>query len=99
MLYKPTATAYVADAAPVGMVGRYSSLYAAASISGMFLAPAIGGTVYEHAPSLLYPVAAALALAAGVVLALVGERRRAALPAGREHDGRPCPDHAVDAAQ
>src|SRR5262249_20420837 len=34
MLYKPTATAHVADAAPEGMVGRYSSLYAAASISG-----------------------------------------------------------------
>jgi predicted MFS family arabinose efflux permease len=99
MLYKPTATAHVADAAPEGMVGRYSSLYAAASISGMFLAPAIGGTVYEHAPSVLYPVAATLALAAGVVLALVGERRRAALPAGREYDGRPRPDHAVDAAQ
>ncbi len=44
MLYKPTATAHVADAAPEGMVGRFSSLYAAASISGMFLAPALGGT-------------------------------------------------------
>jgi dipeptide/tripeptide permease len=43
MLYKPTATAHVADAAPDGMVGRFSSLYAAASISGMFLAPALGG--------------------------------------------------------
>ncbi len=68
MLYKPTATAHVADAAPAGMVGRYSSLYAAASISGMFLAPALGGSAYEHAPGLLFPVAAALALAAGVVL-------------------------------
>ncbi|MEJ1105490.1 MULTISPECIES: MFS transporter [unclassified Kribbella] len=99
MLYKPTATAHVADAAPVGMVGRYSSLYAAASISGMFLAPALGGSAYEHAPGLLFPVAAALALAAGVVLVLVGERRRAALPAGREDDRRPGADHAVDAAQ
>ncbi|WP_433167348.1 MFS transporter [Kribbella sp. CA-247076] len=99
MLYKPTATAYVADAAPEGMVGRYSSLYAAASISGMFLAPALGGSAYEHAPGLLFPVAAGLALAAGVVLALVGERGRAALPAGRQDDGRARADHAVDAAQ
>lgn len=68
MLYKPTATAHVADAAPEGMVGRFSSLYAAASISGMFLAPAIGGTVYEHAPHLLYPAAAVLALAAAAAL-------------------------------
>ncbi|WP_232828592.1 MFS transporter [Kribbella monticola] len=68
MLYKPTATAHVADAAPEGMVGRFSSLYAAASISGMFLAPAIGGTVYEHAPHALYPAAALLALTAGALL-------------------------------
>ncbi|TCO35845.1 putative MFS family arabinose efflux permease [Kribbella steppae] len=99
MLYKPTATAHVADAAPIGMVGRYSSLYAAASISGMFLAPALGGSAYQHAPGLLFPVAAALALAAGVVLILVGERRRAALPAGRQDDRRPGADHTVDAAQ
>jgi MFS family permease len=50
------------------MVGRFSSLYAAASISGMFLAPAIGGTVYDHAPRLLYPAAAVLAVAAAAVL-------------------------------
>lgn len=68
MLYKPTATAHVADAAPDGMVGRFSGLYAAASVSGMFLAPAIGGTVYEHAPHLLYPAAAVLAIAAAAVL-------------------------------
>lgn len=80
MLYKPTATAHVADAAPDGMVGRYSSLYAAASISGMFLAPAIGGTTYQHAPRLLYPVAAALALAAGAVLLLTRAKARDVLP-------------------
>jgi len=68
MLYKPTATAHVADAAPEGMVGRFSSLYSAASISGMFLAPAIGGAVYEHAPHVLYPAAAVLAIAAAAVL-------------------------------
>ncbi|MEV6269664.1 MFS transporter [Kribbella sp. NPDC051936] len=80
MLYKPTATAHVADAAPDGMVGRYSSLYAAASISGMFLAPAIGGTTYQHAPGLLYPVAAGLALAAGAVLLLSRAGARDVLP-------------------
>ena len=80
MLYKPTATAHVADAAPAGMVGRYSSLYAAASISGMFLAPALGGTVYEHTPGLLFPVAAALALGAGAVLVISPAGERAGLP-------------------
>ncbi|WP_328522435.1 MFS transporter [Kribbella sp. NBC_00359] len=80
MLYKPTATAHVADAAPAGMVGRYSSLYAAASISGMFLAPALGGAAYEHTPGLLFPVAAALALAAGAVLVVSPAGERAGLP-------------------
>ncbi len=80
MLYKPTATAHVADAAPAGMVGRYSSLYAAASISGMFLAPALGGAAYEHTPGLLFPVAAALALAAGAVLVISPAGERAGLP-------------------
>ena len=80
MLYKPTATAHVADAAPDGMVGRYSSLYAAASISGMFLAPALGGVAYEHTPGLLFPVAATLALAAAAVLVLTPEGVRAGLP-------------------
>jgi predicted MFS family arabinose efflux permease len=85
MLYKPTATAHVADAAPEGMVGRYSSLYAAASISGMFLAPALGGTAYEHVPALLYPAAAVLALAAAAAVTAAGER--AVLPT--ESTGRP----------
>jgi len=73
MLYKPTATAHVADAAPDGMVGRFSSLYAAASISGMLFAPALGGAAYEHVPWLLWPVAAAAAgLAALMVLTTQG---------------------------
>jgi predicted MFS family arabinose efflux permease len=74
MLYKPTATAQVVDAAPDGMTGRFSSLYAAASISGMTLAPALGGTTYQHHPHLLYPIAAALALAAAVTTYLAGRR-------------------------
>jgi MFS family permease len=80
MLYKPTATAHVADAAPNGMVGRYSSLYAAASISGSLFAPALGGTAYQHAPRLLWPVAAGIALLAAGAVWLT--RRPAAAPAG-----------------
>lgn len=81
MLYKPTATAHVADAAPEGMVGRFSSLYAAASISGMLFAPALGGTAYEHTPGLLWPMVAVAALLAAVVTyRLAGER--AGLPSG-----------------
>jgi predicted MFS family arabinose efflux permease len=68
MLYKPTATAYVADAAPDRMMGRCSSLHAAASISGMMLGPALGGVAYQHIPRLLWPLACAVALAAAVVL-------------------------------
>ena len=87
MLYKPTATAHVADAAPEGMVGRFSSLYAAASISGMFLAPALGGTAYQHIPDLLWPIAALLALAAAAVY-LSSQRARKQHPPG---DARPQP--------
>jgi MFS family permease len=80
MLYKPTATAHVADAAPEGMVGRYSSLYAAASISGTLFAPALGGAVYQHAPGLLWPAAAGIALLAAGAVWLT--RRPTAAPAG-----------------
>lgn len=87
MLYKPTATAYVADAAPDGMVGRYSSLYAAASISGMFLAPALGGTAYEHTPDLLFPVAAALALAAALVIRAAARDALPSVSTARQSSG------------
>jgi MFS family permease len=70
MLYKPTATAHAADLAPVGMTGRYQSLYAGASIGGMLLSPLLGTAGYEAAPRAVWPVAALLALgAAGVVVA------------------------------
>ncbi len=80
MLYKPTATAYVADAAPGGMAGRYQSLYAATSISGMLLAPVAGGAVYAHAPRLLWPAAALVAVLAAAAL-YVGTRRADRAPA------------------
>jgi len=72
MLYKPTATATVADAAPPGRTGTYQSLYAAASISGMVLAPALGGAGYGISPRGLWLAAAAVPLLAGAVLARVG---------------------------
>lgn len=66
MLYKPTATAFAADLAPPGMVGRYQSIYASASIGGMLLSPLLGTTLYGAAPALVWPAAAAVAmLAAG----------------------------------
>jgi len=79
MLYKPTATAHVADAAPDGLQGRYQSLYAGASVSGVVLAPLFGSAVYERAPSLLWPACLVVAVLAGVAVLLAG--RRARLPA------------------
>jgi len=68
MLYKPTATAHAADRAPLGMHGRYQSLYAAASISGTFTAPAIVGLVYPVDPRLTWAVAAGMAAVAALML-------------------------------
>jgi MFS family permease len=88
MLYKPTATATVADAAPEGYAGRYQSLYASASMGGMLLAPALGGLAWSHAPRLVFPVAGALGLLTALALGLHHARatRRTALPAAA---GRP----------
>jgi MFS family permease len=81
MLFKPTATATVADAAPPGRAGTYQSLYAAASISGTVLAPALGGAGYGLSPRGLWLGAAAVALLGGAVLAWVGARIRVGTPA------------------
>ena len=95
MLYKPTATAHVADAAPDGMVGRFSSLYAAASISGMLLAPAIGGTAYQHAPGWLWPAAAAAALLAATAVLVTRPRViRGSVPAGTPNGSTAPPSSA-----
>ncbi len=91
MLYKPTATAAVADAAPDGFAGRYQSLYAAASISGTVLAPALGGVTFARHPALLWLGAALAPLIAAATLtrvaragASVSERSRSsATPARR----------------
>jgi MFS family permease len=68
MLYKPTATAHATDAAPAGLEGRYQSLYGGASIAGTILTPAVGGWAFVHAPSVIWPVAAMLAVAAAARL-------------------------------
>jgi predicted MFS family arabinose efflux permease len=78
MLYKPTATAHVADSAPAGAAARYQSLYAGASIAGLMLAPAIGGVAYEAAAHALWPVAGACALLAALALTVAGRDRQVA---------------------
>jgi MFS family permease len=74
MLYKPTAPAYVADAAPAGMLGRYQSLYGAASIGGMMLAPALGGFGYQYAGDLIWPICAVVGGLSAFALWRVGRR-------------------------
>ncbi|MFF4578989.1 MFS transporter [Streptomyces sp. NPDC001389] len=89
ILYKTTATAYVADQAPAHAVGRFQSLYAGVSVSGTVLAPPAGGALYAAAPWLLWPLCAALAAGAGAVLIrLSGRQGRAAAEAAREEEGR-----------
>ncbi|THA47380.1 MFS transporter [Streptomyces sp. A1136] len=65
ILYKTTATAYVADQAPEHAVGRFQSLYAGVSVSGVVLGAPLGGALYAAAPALLWPLCAALATGAG----------------------------------
>ncbi|MFF9239477.1 MFS transporter [Streptomyces sp. NPDC014801] len=65
LLYKTTATAYVADRAPGHAMGRFQSLYAGASITGVVLAAPLGGALYGAAPDLLWPLCTAAAAAAG----------------------------------
>ncbi|MFJ6795935.1 MFS transporter [Streptomyces sp. NPDC091268] len=84
ILYKTTATAYVADQSPEHAVGRFQSLYAGISVCGVVLGPPLGGTVYSAAPGLLWPLCAVLAASAGA--AVLWTHRRAG--------GRP-PRHAV----
>ncbi|NGN65488.1 MFS transporter [Streptomyces sp. A7024] len=74
ILYKTPATAYVADQAPEGLQGRFQSLYAGVSVSGVVLAPPLGGGLYELAPGMLWEVCAGLAAVAGVVVLAVGPR-------------------------
>lgn len=87
ILYKTTATAYVADESPAHAVGRFQSLYAGVSVSGVVLGPPLGGALYGAAPGLLWPACALLAAGAGAAVLLTGSPpaarppRRAAGPA------------------
>ncbi|MEU6756161.1 MFS transporter [Streptomyces sp. NPDC046685] len=83
ILYKTTATAYVADESPAHMVGRFQSLYAGVSVSGVVLAAPLGGALYAVAPDLLWPLCAVLGAGAGAAVLVAGARvaRRPARPA------------------
>ncbi|MEY2226015.1 MFS transporter [Streptomyces sp. BF23-19] len=92
-LYKTTATAYMADQAPEHAIGRFQSLYAGVSVSGVVLGPPIGGALYSVVPGLLWPLCAVLAAGAGAALWGAHARRarhmaRAARPA-HETGSRP----------
>ncbi|MBT2397804.1 MFS transporter [Streptomyces sp. ISL-100] len=78
ILYKTPATAYVADQAPDHAQGRFQSLYAGVSVSGVILAPPLGGALYETAPGVLWPLSAVLAVAAGGAVIAAGRLGRAA---------------------
>ncbi|MFG2992581.1 MFS transporter [Streptomyces sp. NPDC048257] len=86
ILYKTTATAYVADQAPEHAIGRFQSLYAGVSVSGVVLGPPLGGALYSAAPGLLWPLCALLAAGAGAML--LGAHARRARHAAR-HAARP----------
>ncbi|KPI21609.1 major facilitator superfamily MFS_1 [Actinobacteria bacterium OV450] len=90
ILYKTTATAYVADQAPEHAMGRFQSLYAGVSVSGVVLGPPLGGALYTAVPGLLWPLCAALAAGAGAAV-LYAARREARREAGRaaRHAARP----------
>ncbi|MFD9358758.1 MFS transporter [Streptomyces sp. NPDC060031] len=83
ILYKTTATAYVADESPEHAVGRFQSLYAGVSVSGVVLAAPLGGALYAAAPDLLWPLCSVLGVGAGATVLFVGARaaRRPARPA------------------
>jgi MFS family permease len=80
MLYKPTATAAVADAAPPGYEARYQSLYAGASISGTVIAPPLGGALFAAHPLALWLTSGLAPLAAAALLAAPRLTAPAAVP-------------------
>ncbi|WJV49517.1 MFS transporter [Streptomyces flavofungini] len=80
ILYKTPATAFVADHAPAHAQGRFQSLYSGVSVSGVVLSAPLGGALYTAAPTALWPVCAALAGGAGVLLLVAGRARRPGVP-------------------
>jgi MFS family permease len=63
----PTQGALVADLAPPRLRGRYMALSATSWQVGFVLGPAVGGVVLGSAPLALWPLAAAVCLAAGLL--------------------------------
>ncbi|MGW7193475.1 MFS transporter, partial [Streptomyces sp. NPDC054838] len=94
ILYKTTATAYVADQAPDHAAGRFQSLYAGVSVSGVVLGAPLGGALYAAAPGLLWPLCAALAAAAGGAV-FWASARQARREEARGEDARPDGDGAA----
>jgi MFS family permease len=90
MLYKPTATAAVADAAPSGYQARYQSLYAGASVSGTVLAPPLGGALIAHS-TVLWVGSGLVPLGMALVLARQRDRTPAE-PAVKDHSQDPDSD-------
>jgi MFS family permease len=74
MLYKPTATATAADHAPDGMHGRYQSLYGAASLGGLVIAPPLAGWLLTVGSTALWLGGGALGLAGAALLATLWPR-------------------------
>jgi MFS family permease len=74
MLYKPTATATAADRAPEGMHGRYQSLYGAASLSGMVIAPPLAGALLEWGSRPVWIGGGLIGLAGTALLVLLWPR-------------------------
>jgi MFS family permease len=68
------------------LVGQYQGLYTGAATSGTLLAAPVGTAVYAAAPGLLWPLMAALALAAAAV---VLPARRLTAPVGYSDVRRP----------
>ncbi|WP_425585809.1 MFS transporter [Streptomyces longisporus] len=100
VLYKTTATAYVADQAPGHVLGRFQSLYAGVSISGVVLAAPLGGVLYGAAPGVLWPVCAGLGVLAGGAVLLAGGRTGGPVSAAAEvtRPRRPYPSRPRGAA-
>lgn len=84
ILYKTPATAYVADQAPEHAQGRFQSLYAGVSVSGVVLGPPLGGSLYATAPGLLWPVCTGLAVVAGIAVMVAGRMRGPSVAEGGE---------------
>ena len=61
----PTQGALVADLAPARTRGRYMAVSTTSWDIGFIVGPAVGGVLLDHAPLALWPLAAALLLAAG----------------------------------